>query len=294
MKLKKIALITLSTMLAASCLAGCGNSKASGGFDKSKTITVMSREDGSGTRGAFVELFGVEQKDENGEKVDHTSDEAIITNSTSVMMTSVAGDTYGIGYISLGSLNDTVKALKIDGAEATVENIKSGSYKISRPFNIATKDKVSEVTQDFIDYIMSADGQAVIEENGYISASDAAAYSGSKPSGKIKIAGSSSVTPVMEKLKEAYLKVNTNAEIEIQQNDSTTGMTSAIEGICDIGMASRELKDTETAKGIKGTTIALDGIAVIVNKDNKAEDLTSEQVMKIYTGEITKWLDVLS
>lgn len=294
MKLKKIALITLSTMLAASCLAGCGNSKASGGFDTSKTITVMSREDGSGTRGAFVELFGVEQKDENGEKVDHTSNEAIITNSTSVMMTSVAGDTYGIGYISLGSLNDTVKALKIDGAEATVENIKSGSYKISRPFNIATKDKVSEVTQDFIDYIMSADGQAVIEENGYISASDAAAYSGSKPSGKIKIAGSSSVTPVMEKLKEAYLKVNTNAEIEIQQNDSTTGMTSAIEGICDIGMASRELKDTETAKGIKGTTIALDGIAVIVNKDNKAEDLTSEQVMKIYTGEITKWSDVLS
>lgn len=294
MKLKKIALITLSTMLAASCLAGCGNSKASGGFDTSKTITVMSREDGSGTRGAFVELFGVEQKDENGEKVDHTSDEAIITNSTSVMMTSVAGDTYGIGYISLGSLNDTVKALKIDGAEATVENIKSGSYKISRPFNIATKDKVSEVTQDFIDYIMSADGQAVIEENGYISASDAAAYSGSKPSGKIKIAGSSSVTPVMEKLKEAYLKVNTNAEIEIQQNDSTTGMTSAIEGICDIGMASRELKDTETAKGIKGTTIALDGIAVIVNKDNKAEDLTSEKVMKIYTGEITKWSDVLS
>lgn len=294
MKLKKIALITLSTMLAASCLAGCGNSKASGGFDTSKTITVMSREDGSGTRGAFVELFGVEQKDENGEKVDHTSDEAIITNSTSVMMTSVAGETYGIGYISLGSLNDTVKALKIDGVEATVENIKSGSYKISRPFNIATKDKVSEVTQDFIDYIMSADGQAVIEENGYISASDAAAYSGSKPSGKIKIAGSSSVTPVMEKLKEAYLKVNTNAEIEIQQNDSTTGMTSAIEGICDIGMASRELKDTETAKGIKGTTIALDGIAVIVNKDNKAEDLTSEQVMKIYTGEITKWSDVLS
>ena len=294
MKLKKIALITLSTMLAASCLAGCGNSKASGGFDTSKTITVISREDGSGTRGAFVELFEVEQKDENGEKVDHTSDEAIITNSTSVMMTSVAGDTYGIGYISLGSLNDTVKALKIDGAEATVENIKSGSYKISRPFNIATKDKVSEVTQDFIDYIMSADGQAVIEENGYISASDAAAYSGSKPSGKIKIAGSSSVTPVMEKLKEAYLKVNTNAEIEIQQNDSTTGMTSAIEGICDIGMASRELKDTETAKGIKGTTIALDGIAVIVNKDNKAEDLTSEQVMKIYTGEITKWSDVLS
>ena len=294
MKLKKIALITLSTMLVASCLAGCGNSKASGGFDTSKTITLMSREDGSGTRGAFVELFGVEQKDENGEKVDHTSDEAIITNSTSVMMTSVAGDTYGIGYISLGSLNDTVKALKIDGAEATVENIKSGSYKISRPFNIATKDKVSEVTQDFIDYIMSADGQAVIEENGYISASDAAAYSGSKPSGKIKIAGSSSVTPVMEKLKEAYLKVNTNAEIEIQQNDSTTGMTSAIEGICDIGMASRELKDTETAKGIKGTTIALDGIAVIVNKYNKAEDLTSEQVMKIYTGEITKWSDVLS
>ena len=293
MKLKKIAVIALSTMLAASCLAGCGNSKSSGGFDTSKTITVMSREDGSGTRGAFVELFGVEQKDENGEKVDHTSDEAIITNSTSVMMTSVAGDLYGIGYISLGSLNNTVKALKIDGAEATVENIKSGSYKISRPFNIATKDNVSEVAQDFIDYIMSSDGQAVIEENGYISASDAAAYSGSKPSGKIKIAGSSSVTPVMEKLKEAYLKVNTNAEIEIQQNDSTTGMTSTIEGICDIGMASRELKDSEIESGLTGTAIALDGIAVIVNKENTAsDDLTSEQIMKIYTGEITNWGDM--
>ena len=292
MKLKKIALITLSTMLAASCLAGCGNSKASGGFDTSKTITVMSREDGSGTRGAFVELFGVEQKDENGEKVDHTSDEAIITNSTSVMMTSVAGDTYGIGYISLGSLNDTVKALKIVGVVVTVVNIKSGSYKISRPFNIATKDKVSEVTQDFIDYIMSADGQAVIEENGYISASDAAAYSGSKPSGKIKIAGSSSVTPVMEKLKEAYLKVNTNAEIEIQQNDSTTGMTSAIEGICDIGMASRDLADSEAKKGVKATVIAKDGIAVIVNKDSKVDELTSAQVKDIYTGKTTKWADI--
>lgn len=292
MKLKKIAVVGLSVMLATGCLTGCGNSKTDGSFDVSRTITVMSREDGSGTRGAFVELFGVEKKDENGEKVDYTTDEAVITNSTSVMMTSVSGDLYSIGYISLGSLNDTVKALKIDGSEATVENIKSGSYKISRPFNIATKDNVSDVAQDFIDYIMSADGQAVIEENGYISVSDKEKYSGNKPSGKIKIAGSSSVTPVMEKLKESYLKINTNAEIEIQENDSTTGITSAIEGICDIGMSSRELKDTEVKKGISGTTIALDGIAVIVNNDSKAEDLTTEQVMKIYTGEVTKWSDV--
>ena len=320
---KKVISLFVTGMLAVSMIAGCGSDNtaadtntsadttadastdaadttaeetpaATADFDASEYVNVLSREDGSGTRGAFIELFGIEEKDADGNKVDNTTEEAIITNSTSVMLTSVASDEYAIGYVSLGSLDDTVKAVSIDGAEATVENIKSGSYKISRPFNIATKDKVSEVTQDFIDYIMSADGQAVIEENGYISASDAAAYSGSKPSGKIKIAGSSSVTPVMEKLKEAYLKVNTNAEIEIQQNDSTTGMTSAIEGICDIGMASRELKDTETAKGIKGTTIALDGIAVIVNKDNKAEDLTSEQVMKIYTGEITKWSDVLS
>ena len=200
---------------------------------------------------------------------------------------------YSIGYISLGSLNDTVKAVKIDGAEVSVENVKNNSYKIARPFNIATKDNVSEVTQDFINYIMSSDGQQIITDNGYIGSDDAAPYSGNTPSGKIVIAGSSSVSPVMEKLQEAYLKVNTKAEIEIQTSDSTTGMTSAIEGVCDIGMASRELKDSEIESGLTSQTIAMDGIAVIVNNDNPADELSSDQVKSIYTGETTSWQDII-
>ena len=261
-------------------------------FDYNKSITVNSREDGSGTRGAFIELFGIEEKDANGNKIDNTTVEANITSSTSVMMTTVAGDTYAIGYISLGSLNETVKAVKIDGAEATTDNVANGSYKVSRPFNIATKGEVSEAAQDFIDFIMSADGQTVVEENGYIKVSDAAAYAGSAPAGKIVVAGSSSVSPVMEKLKEAYLTVNPNVDIEIQTSDSTTGVTSAIDGICDIGMASRELKDSEIEAGLTSATIALDGIAVIVNNDNPMNDLTSEQVKSIFTGAATKWADV--
>lgn len=261
-------------------------------FDTSNDITVVSREDGSGTRGAFIELFGVEEKDANGNKEDMTTEEATISNSTSVVMTTVAGDDYAIGYISLGSLNDTVKPLKIDGAEPTVDNIKSKTYKIARPFNIATKGDISEVAQDFIDYIMSADGQAIVEDNGYISVSENAAYAGSKPSGKIVIAGSSSVSPVIEKLKEAYLAVNTNAEIEVQTSDSTTGMTSTIDGICDIGMASRELKDSELESGLTNMVIAMDGIAVVVNKNNSFDELTSEQVKSIYTGETLAWDEV--
>jgi len=261
-------------------------------FDSSKEITVISREEGSGTRGAFIELFGVEQKDADGNKVDHTTEEAIINNGTSVVITTVAGNPYAIGYISLGSLNDTVKAVKIDGAEATVENIMNESYKISRPFNIATKEGLSEVAQDFISFIMSADGQAVIEKNGYIKVSEEPAYAGSKPTGKIVVAGSSSVTPVMEKLKEAYLAVNPNASIEIQLSDSTTGMTSAIEGICDIGMASRALKDSELEAGLMPTVIAKDGIAMIVNLENPIEELTSEQVKSIFVGDLIKWSEV--
>lgn len=272
--------------------ASAQSSQAEANFDTSKDIAVISREDGSGTRGAFVELFGVEEKDADGNKVDRTSDEADITNSTSVMMTSVAGNPYSIGYISLGSLNETVKAVKIDGAEATVENVKSGAYGISRPFNIATKAEVSEVAQDFIDFIMSSDGQKVVEEAGCIPQETSGAYAGSKPSGKIVVAGSSSVTPVMQKLKEAYLAVNPNAEIEIQESDSTTGMNSAIDGVCDIGMASRELKDTEIEKGLTPTVIATDGIAVIVNNENPIEDLTKDQVKSIYIGETISWSEV--
>ena len=255
-------------------------------------ITVISREDGSGTRGAFIELFGIEVKNDAGEKVDMTTDDAEITNSTSVMMTSVAGNTEAIGYISLGSLNDTVKAVKIDGAEATVDNIKSGTYKIARPFNIATKGEVSDVAQDFIKYIMSEDGQKVVEDNGYISQGNDGAYESAGLSGKVVVGGSSSVTPVMEKLKEAYVALNPDVTIEVQQSDSTTGMTAAMDGTCDIGMASRELKDSETEGGLTATVIAMDGIAVVVNNESPVTELTSENVKDIFTGEITDWADV--
>ena len=256
-------------------------------------INVISREDGSGTRGAFIELFGIEQKDADGNKVDYTTDEADITNSTSVMMTSVSGNPSAIGYISLGSLNETVKALAIDGVAASVENIKAGAYTVARPFNIATKAEVSEAAQAFIDFILSAEGQAVIEANGYIAVvDDAPAFAGSSVEGKVVVAGSSSVTPVMEKLKEAYEAVNPNAEIEVQQSDSSTGMNSAIEGVCDIGMASRAVKDSELEAGLVSTTIAMDGIAVIVSNDNAATGLTTDQVRAIYMGEITDWSEI--
>ena len=255
-------------------------------------ISPISREDGSGTRGAFIELFGIETKDADGNKIDNTTDMAEITNSTSVMLTTVQGNEYAIGYVSLGSLNDSVKAVNIDGAEATVDNIKDGTYKISRPFNIVTKEGLSDVAADFVKYIMSEDGQAVVEDNGYISQGNEGAYEASGLSGKITVAGSSSVTPVMEKLKEAYAAVNPDVEIEVQQSDSTTGVTSAIEGICDIGMASRELKDSEASEGVLATAIALDGIAVIVNQDNPISDMTSEQVRSIFTGETQDWSDI--
>ena len=255
-------------------------------------IDVISREDGSGTRGAFIELFGVEQKDASGEKVDYTTDDAEITNSTEVMITSVAGDKQAIGYISLGSLNDSVKALKIDGAAATVDDIKDGSYKIARPFNIVTTGEVSDVAQDFINFIFSEEGQKVVEDNGYISQGNQGAYTASEKSGKVTVAGSSSVTPVMEKLAEAYKALNSEVTVEVQQSDSTTGVTSALEGVCDIGMASRDLKEEETAKGAQGQVIAMDGIAVVVNNENPIEDLTSEQVKDIYVGDTTDWSEL--
>ena len=255
-------------------------------------IDVISREDGSGTRGAFIELFGVEQKDASGEKVDYTTDDAEITNSTEVMITSVAGDKQAIGYISLGSLNDSVKALKIDGAAATVDDIKDGTYKIARPFNIVTTGEVSDVAQDFINFIFSEEGQKVVEDNGYISQGNQGAYTASGKSGKVTVAGSSSVTPVMEKLAEAYKALNSEVTVEVQQSDSTTGVTSALEGVCDIGMASRELKEEETAKGAQGQVIAMDGIAVVVNNDNPVDDLTSEQVKDIYVGDTTDWSEL--
>lgn len=252
-------------------------------------IVICSREDGSGTRGAFIELLGVEEKDADGNKVDNTTEAAKITNSTAVMMSTVEGDVNAIGYISLGSLNDSVTALKIDGAEATAENIVSGDYKVVRPFNIATTAEVSDAAADFIAYILSTEGQAVVSENGYIAVGETEAFAGGDVEGKVVVAGSSSVTPVMEKLAEAYGKINDKVEIEVQQSDSTTGMTSAIDGLCDIGMASRELKDSEIEAGLTATVIAQDGIAVIVNNESGVTELTSEQVKGIYVGEITTW-----
>lgn len=313
---KKWLTVGTALMISAVMMAGCGNTEnkdeaastqETAGEEKDAEstpeeteggsfegmISPVSREEGSGTRGAFIELFGIETKDEAGNKIDNTTDMAEVTNSTSVMLTTVEGNEYAIGYISLGSMDDTkVKALNIDGAEATVENIKSGDYKISRPFNIVTKEGLSEVAADFVKYIMSEDGQRVVEENGYISQGNEGAYEAAELSGKITVAGSSSVTPVMEKLKEGYVALNPDVEIEVQQNDSTTGVTSAIEGVCDIGMASRELKDTELAEGITGTAIALDGIAVIVNKENPINDMTSEQVASIFTGETIDWSEI--
>lgn len=290
-KTRKLFALGLVVVMSLAMFTGC-SSKVE--FDDTKELGVITREDGSGTRGAFIELFGVEEKDASGEKVDNTTETAVTTNSTSVMMTTVSGDLYSIGYISLGSLNDTVKAINIDGVEPTVENIKNGTYKIARPFNIATKDGLNEAAKDFIDFIMSSDGQAAIEENGYISASDAEGYTGNMDSGKIVVSGSSSVTPVMEKLKEAYVAKNPGVTIEIQQSDSSTGMADTISGTCDIGMASRELKDSEIEKGLTHTVIAMDGIAVIVNNDNPIDNLTSEQVKNIFTGAATLWSDVLS
>ncbi len=277
--------------------AGCSSSgSGSAGSDDgtaSGTISVYSREDGSGTRSAFIELFGIQQEDASGETVDMTVADAAITNSTSVMMTSVSSDANAIGYISLGSLSDMVKAVEIDGVAATTDNVKDGSYAVSRPFNIVTGSDLTDVAQDFVDFILSADGQAVVEENSYIAVSeDAAAYEPSGLSGKVVVAGSSSVTPVMEKLAEAYEALNPDVSIEVQQSDSTTGVQMAIEGTCDIGMASRELKDSEIAEGVGSTVIAIDGIAVIVSPDSSIDGLTSEQVMQIYTGEITDWSEV--
>ena len=299
--MKKILSIVLALMLVSVAAVAEGE------------ITVLTREDGSGTLSAFTELFGIEEM----------VPEAIITNSTAVMMTTVQGNPDAIGYISLGSLNETVKALTIDGVEPSVDTILSGEYTVSRPFNIATGAEVSEVAQDFINFILSEQGQAVILENGYIpvvtdeAATDEAAaeetteeateetteeateeaaevtpYASNMADGNVVVSGSSSVTPVMEKLIEAYATVNPNATVELQQSDSTTGMNNAMNGVCDIGMASRALKDSELEAGLVPTTIAMDGIAVIVNNENTLTGMTSEQVTKVFTGEITNWADL--
>ena len=299
---KTIARVVLTTLATMTCLVGAfamigcsssGQESGTQGSSGAEQISVYSREDGSGTRGAFIELFGLEEKDAQGNKTDTTTDKAAITNSTSVMMTSVANDPNGIGYISLGSLNDSVKAVRIDGVEATADNVKGGSYKVSRPFNIVLSDMSNAAANDFVTFVMSADGQAIVEDNHYIAVNDAAQpYQKGDVSGKIVIAGSSSITPVMEKLAEAYESVNPAVTIEVQQSDSTTGVNMAIEGTCDIGMASRELKEDEAA-ALAHQAIAMDGIAVIVNLENPTEDMTVEQIASIFLGDATKWNEIV-
>ncbi len=288
--MKKIVGITLALVMALG-LAACGGGAEDGGTEPSM-ISLVSREEGSGTRGAFIELTGIEEKDASGNKVDRTSDMAEISNSTSVVLATVMGNKRAIGYISLGSLNDDVKALAVDGAEATVDNIKSGAYSIARPFHLATKGEVNAATADFLAFVLSAEGQAVVEASGYISAAEGAAYQASGAPGKVLIAGSSSVTPVMEKVKEAYVALNPSADIQIQQSDSTTGMTSAIEGICDIGMASRNLKDSELEAGLEPLVVAIDGIAVIVNRENPVGAMSLEEVKSVFIGETTDWNEI--
>lgn len=294
-KTSKVLTLAVAALMAVSAFAGCGNGGSSqaqaGSFDTSKEITVVTREQGSGTRDAFVELTGVLVED-GDTKTDNTVASAVTVNGTEAVITNVKGNDAAIGYISLGSLNDTVKAVDIDGVEVTADNVKSGEYKISRPFNIAYKGELEGVAKDFVDFIMSADGQAVVAEEGYVTVTEGEAFKSANPSGKISVAGSSSVSPVMEKLIEAYKAINSGADIELQTTDSSAGMTAAMEGTCEIGMASRELKDEE-ASALESMTIANDGIAVIVNTNNTVEDLTLDQVKSIYTGETTVWSDVI-
>lgn len=305
MKMKKIAAAVMMVSMVAVTAVGCGSSNgtdtkgadanqsdATSDWDETSDVTIVSREDGSGTRGAFIELFGIEEKQDDGTKVDMTTTDAQITNNTSVMLTTVADNEYAIGYVSLGSLNDSVKALKIDGAEATAENIENGSYKVSRPFNIAVKkDLNNKVAKDFMSFIMSTEGQKVVADEKYIAVADVKDYAGTKPSGSCVVGGSSSVSPLMEKLIEAYKTVNPDASIELQTSDSTTGMTSTIEGSYDIGMASRELKEEEAAE-LEPTVIATDGIAVVVNNANPLDELSADQVKDIYVGNVSTWDEI--
>ena len=305
MKMKKIAAAVMMVSMVAVTAVGCGSSNgtdtkgadanqsdATSDWDETSDVTIVSREDGSGTRGAFIELFGIEEKQDDGTKVDMTTTDAQITNNTSVMLTTVADNEYAIGYVSFGSLNDSVKALKIDGAEATAENIENGSYKVSRPFNIAVKkDLNNKVAKDFMSFIMSTEGQKVVADEKYIAVADVKDYAGTKPSGSCVVGGSSSVSPLMEKLIEAYKAVNPNASIELQTSDSTTGMTSTIEGSYDIGMASRELKEEEAAE-LEPTVIATDGIAVVVNNANPLDELSADQVKDIYVGNVSTWDEI--
>ena len=249
-------------------------------------FTVVSREEGSGTRGAFIELVGLEEE-VDGSKEDMTTQEAIVQNSTNGVMQTVSQDKEAIGYISLGSLNDTVKALKIEGVEATEENIVNGTYKISRPFNLAFKEaEINDLAKDFLKFCLSEEAQALTSEEGYVPLKDTEKYEPAKVSGTLTVAGSTSVTPLMQKMAEKYQELNPDAKIEIQSTGSSAGIEAVIDGAADIAMASRELKDEEKDK-LAVEVIATDGIAVVVNPSSKVEDLTMDQLKQIFKGELT-------
>lgn len=268
-----------------------------GEFKRENKINTISREDGSGTRTSFVDLFEITKKDSNNKIIDNIDIKAEITNSTSIMMGKVEGDINAIGYISLGSLNNTVKAVKIDGAEPTKENISNSSYKIARAFNIITKGKPNDVSADFINFIFSTNGHDIVQKAGYVSAVDEDydfyEYTSKNLSGKLVIGGSSSVAPVMEVLREEYLKLNKNINIDLETSDSTTGVNTVLEGICDIGMTSRSLSESEIEKNIVSLTIAWDGIVLIVNNNNPISELSSQDVKDVYSGKFTHWSDLI-
>lgn len=274
---KNIFCLSLAIIMILLTFTSCGNN--------SNDINLVTREKGSGTRSAFIELFEIVDENKN----DLISKEAVTISKTDVMLTQISGDKNAVGYVSIGSLNDSVKAVKINGVEAAAVNVKNGSYTISRPFNIATKGEPTGLAKDFIDFVMSSEGQTVVEREGCVAVNTSASpYAGDKPSGTITVGGSTSVAPLMEKLKEAYLEINPNAKIELNTSDSSTGMKEASEGISDIGMASRSLKDSEK-ETLTGIQIAIDGIAVIVHKNNAVDSLTSEQVKSIFMGETVTW-----
>ncbi|MBF0780971.1 MULTISPECIES: substrate-binding domain-containing protein [unclassified Granulicatella] len=293
---KMLALVSIGGALAA-----CGNngstSTSSSSSDTGKTtqqvvdlgeINVISREDGSGTRGAFIEIAGVTTKVDGKEK-DNTTKTATIQNNTEGVVSAVTGDKTAIGYISLGSLGDNVKAVKIDGVQANAENVVNGTYKLQRPFNIAWQKDLSELGQDFITFIDSKQGQEIVTKSKYVShVKDPKEYKASGKTGSLSVVGSTSVTPLMEKLVEGYKKLNPNVTVDITSNGSSAGMSAVMEKTADIGMASRELKEKEAA-AVEHKAIALDGIAIIVNKENSTDTLTLEQVKRIYTGQLTEW-----
>lgn len=285
--------ISFSLLLVLIFAVGCTkNNENTSKSQLSQTINVVSREDGSGTRGAFSEILGILKKDSLGNETDLTYDEAIIQNSTDGIMTTVAGDKYAIGYISLGSLGDTVKPLKIDGINPTAENIQEGSYKIARPFNIVHQEELNSLGVDFINFILSSQGQDILSREGYIKANtNLSEYNSTNEKGNLVISGSTSIAPVMEKLAEEYKLLNPNSSIEIQSTGSSAGIQGVIEGSADIGMASRELKDSEK-ETINYKTIAMDGIVIIVNNENIIENLSIEDVRSIYIGQTTTWNDL--